>query len=605
MLDPIVRQVIEKFESAYDSKAALGLHEGWAEFDDYYYGRVNLPINAEDPGSSTNIILPNIESQVADLVDQPWDVMAKGEEPSDQMFSTHVQHIMKWLLQKNKTLIKLARHETGRLKLGTGAWKIWYDPNAMRGKGLPILDSVSPVNIFPDPKVTMAEEMQEGDFLAHAMYKPLNWIKRHPIFGPMAKDLRPANSSVTRSIQLFEGEGSDELDTISKDKIFFLECWVKDLLDGVPFLRLFIVANETKIYDSKEDMKRSGSLNFYKHGKYPYVITPCYLNEGRLWGTGDVELLIPTQDLINDLDDQIRSNARLMGNIQKIIGISSGINPKKWTNKAGLNVVARDPSAWKMVEPPNMPAYIQNRRDMGFREAEIISGRSDIVEGRKPGSLRAAAAILALQEAGNRRANHKRMMLQAGMQEVMELMLDYVKEYFTEERAFRILNSKDNDYIWFRGSDLNTIPKLIPKSIFNPETGMEEHTLVPLMDDLGQKQITKDADFDLEFSIGAGLPTSVSFLYQATNELHQNGIVTTEEARLFLKNQMNWPIIDPLNPQGTFAGRNVPPEVTAQMNGQIPPGMEGQAFPQDGQPQGGDIPPEILQALMGAMGGGQ
>ena len=47
MLDPIVRQVLEKFESAYDSKAALGLHDDWAEFDDYYYGRVNLPINAK------------------------------------------------------------------------------------------------------------------------------------------------------------------------------------------------------------------------------------------------------------------------------------------------------------------------------------------------------------------------------------------------------------------------------------------------------------------------------------------------------------------------------------------------------------------------------
>lgn len=597
-MEDFVRKIIQKFESAYDSKNSLGLFEDWAKFDDYYFGRVNFSQSKDDPGSSTNIILPNIESQIADLVDQPWDVMAKGEEPSDHLFAVHIQHILRWILHKNKLVFKLDRHERGRLKLGTSGWKVWFDPNALRGRGLPIIDALNPVNLFPDPKVTVADELQEGDFVIHATHKPINWIKRHPQFRDNAKELQPADYFSSRSIKIFDNESDDEIDTISRDKALYMECWQKDIEDGVPFLRLTVVANNIKLYDSKEHRKRSGSLNFYKHGKYPFVITPCYQREGMLWGVGDVELLIPTQDIINDFDDQIRRNARLMGNIQKVIGIASGINPKKWTNKAGLNIIARDPLAWKMVEPPNMPPYIMNRRSEAMNnEAQVISGRTDVVEGRKPGSLRAAAAILALQEAGNRRANHKRLMLQAGMQEVMDILVDYVKEYFTEERAYRILGSKNEDYIWFKGSKLKEIPRLIPRPQVNPETGEEEYSLTPLLDEQG-KEMTKEAVFDLEFSIGAGMPTNKSFLYQSVNELHQNGIVTTEEARQFLKEQMNWPIIEPLNPVGTFAGRNVPPEVTQQMNmqqGIMPPEMGG---------GGGDqIPPEVIQQLLAQFGG--
>ena len=42
-----------------------------------------------------------------------------------------------------------------------------------------------------------------------------------------------------------------------------------------------------------------------------------YKRKGRLWGmAGDTEQLIPVQDIINSLDDQIRMNTRLMGNAQ-------------------------------------------------------------------------------------------------------------------------------------------------------------------------------------------------------------------------------------------------------------------------------------------------
>jgi len=603
-LDPRVKEVLSNYEAAYDYKEELGLHDDWVDFDDYTFGRVNEPSSEEDPGSETNIILPVVESLVADTVDQPLETLLIGEEPSDHAFSMHIQQIIRWILDKNQLPFKLDKGEHHRTKFGIGVPKVYYSPDALRGRGLPVIDFISPVSFMPDPKVTSIENFQEGDFAAHAMYKSIGWVKRHPIYGSRAKALRPYEYFSPRDMRIFEDETTEGgYEEISRNKCLFVEMWSKDIWEGKCYLRLRVTANNILLYDSKEDMKTRGSLNFYRHGRYPMVPIPCYAREGVLWGVGDVELLIPTQDLINDLDDQIRRNARLMGNIQKVIGIASGINPKKWTNKAGLNIVARDHEAWKMVQPPSMPAYIENRRNMAINfESQLISGRTDATEGRKMGSLRAAAAVLALQEAGNKRVNHKRFLLQAGLKEVVELLIDYVKEYFTEERAYRIVGSKNEDYIWFRGSQLQSIPRLIPSPTVNQETGEEEFGLSPLVGSDGNPMM-KEAMFDIKVSIGAGLPNNMAFLYQSVTELHQMGLITTEEARMFLKERLNFPVIDPLNPVGTFAGRNVPPDVTAMMNQQ-----QGIPMPSGGQPFGNTeqgIPPEILNNLITAMGGGQ
>ena len=87
------------------------------------------------------------------------------------------------------------------------------------------------------------------------------------------------------------------------------------------------------------------------------------------------------------------------------------------------------------------------------------------------------------------------------------------------------------------------------------------------------KLMTKKAEFDLEVYIGAGMPNNKSFLYEATIELHRENVVTTEETRQTLKQLLNWPIINPWEPKGTFAGRNSSAEqlgIANSMTGEQP-----------------------------------
>jgi hypothetical protein len=580
-----------RYRASYLHKQSLGLDQQWSINQDYWAGEVNLPVDEDDPGSETNIIQPIIESQVADIVNGEIDILVKGTGPSDNAFSRDVTQILKWIWYHNNMTVKLDEAERTRLNFGTVIWKVMWDKDALGGKGIPAMIPLSPDCFFPDPKVTDVDHLNDADYLIQT-----GWYSRRKLiqmFGDKAKRIK-AESSATYDPRIFgedENAGSDDVVT---DQACLYEYWERKDDNS---LRLVYCTRDLILADSDEDDEVTRIPT--ELDDYPFVMILGYKKKGRLWGMSDVEQLITVQETINDLDDQIKMNARQMGNSQVVYNSHAGINAKKWTNTPGLKIPANDHTAFTVVQPPYMPAYIANRREKAFSESELISGRSDVVEGRRSGSLRAASAILALQEAGSRRANHKKLMLQEGMKKVHYLDLKYVKEFMTTEQAFDITENGKTDYLWFRGSDLKSIPQLTLNENFNPLSDDAElrGKYKPLLDDstideqgneIPGQPMTKDAEFDIEIHIGAGMPNNKSFLYEAAVELHREGIVTTEETRETLKQMLNWPVIDPQSPNGTFAGRNMSPDQLAAMNGQpgaTAPAQQVQQVQQPQQPQ--------------------
>lgn len=606
----------QNYQAAYLGVQQLGLHRDWATYDDYWRGHQNPPEHDDDPGSVTNLIQPIIESQVADLVDSPVDFLAIGREPSDQAHAAYVRFILKWIWDQNKMDKIRDQFERIRLKYGTAIWKVYFDPLGNKGKGKVVIDIVGPEKFYPDAKITNPHKIQDADYICQVSDVSLSYLRRR--FGERAKYVRP-RVRTKYDANIYQGETVKEALGILNNSTTLIEHWSRD---DQGKLRLVYKADDVILWDSKWDPAKKkkhfkGSKyfhapgeSFYKHGKYPFVVVPCYLREGQLWGMGDVELLKPIQDLVNDFDDQIRMNTRLMGNIQIVVGLASGINPSKWTNKVGLRVPARDPNAWRIVQPQGLPPHVMDRREIAKREAETISGRPDVVEGRKPAGLKAASAIIALQEAGNRRVNHKRLMTESGLAEVLDLAFEHFREHFTHEMAIRIAGKEveGNDaFIWVRGSMFQSIPKLVPDRLATPD----ERGVFPLKPlrkkgEDGQEleeYETKEAEFDFHVSVGSGLPRNKAFLYQAAVELHREQILTTEEVRQFMKEMIDWPLMTPYEIRGVFSQmrreqqpqQSPPMEMTQTL---APPPVQP---PTTGTPNGMD--PSLVQVLSQMLGG--
>lgn len=595
------------YRASYLYKEGLGLPNLWRTCEAYWAGDVNLSESEEDPGSETNIVQPIVESQVADLVDGAMDFSVKGMEPTDSPHTDKVRHIFKWVWYMNKMIPTLDMFERERLNYGTSGFRVGYDPDACAGKGLPTIEYTGVEELFPDPKVKDFRHLNDGDFFIRTMPYSLKALVRR--FGDKARSVQAEGSFSSYDPRIFkdqdDGSGIDE---VIRSQALLFEFWE---IDEDNKLRRVYAAGGVILEDSADTKKEDGSHDdFYDHGKYPYVIIPCYKKKGRLWGMGDTEQLIPTQDLINDLDDQIRMNARLMGNIQIVVGQAAGINVKKWTNLPGLKVQAKDPEAWRPVIPYPIPAYIPARRSEGFKEAEIISGRSDVTEGRRSGSLRSAAAIAQMVEAGSRRAKHKKLMLQEGLREVMDLVYEYVVEFMDVERAFDFEDGMKKESMWFKGSDLKNVPIQTLNENYDPSAdGPATSMYKDLIDEETGEPMTRKAEFMVEVDFGAGLPNSPSFIYESAIELHRENIITLEEARATLKSVLNYPIVDPYKPQGKFIGRNNSAEQLAMANNMPMPGEDPMAVAMGGgmPPQMPGQPPQIpgQQMMDPAMMGGQ
>ena len=229
---------------------------------------------------------------------------------------------------------------------------------------------------------------------------------------------------------------------------------------------------------------------------------------------------------------------------QKIVGTASGIDINKWTNEAGLNIPAADPTAWQMVKPPEMPQYILQRRDTAFNnERPIVTRFSDQLSGIRQRGVDTATEALALQQSGLANVDADKAKVQLMLEDALVYALELAKENWTEEQAFKITN-KRNEFLWYNPSKLKKIPRLIPSSIEykqkwsanNPDMEPPEYMQATDLNDSGEEEAaTKNAMFDLKVSIGAGIPNNKAFRYNATKEAMQNGAMDIQEYRQRLR----------------------------------------------------------------------
>lgn len=342
----LVEKVMTRYRAAYSKKEDLGMNELWKTCHDYWSGEVNLPEDDNDPGSEVNIVQPIIESQVADIVNGDIDIMVKGLGPSDQLFARETTQILRWVWHHNNMMVKLDGAERDRLNLGNTVWKVYWDRDQMGGRGLPIMQPMSPDCFFPDPKVTDLDFLEDADFIIQT-----SWYSRRKLiqlFGEKAKFVKPESGGNYDS-RIFGEDQTASGDEVVGDQACLYEYWEKDD-DGK--LRLIYCTKDMILADSADDDEEA---RIPEIRRYPFILIVGYKRKGRLWGMGDTEQLIPVQDIINDLDDQIRLNARQMGNAQTVVGIGSGININKWTNAPGLKIPAKDHTAYSVVQPPIHP----------------------------------------------------------------------------------------------------------------------------------------------------------------------------------------------------------------------------------------------------------
>lgn len=433
----LVEWVYSKFKQAYVAKAPL--MDKWKEYMSAYKGTYFQNKNLPDYKSNeiSNHVFSTIETIRPIMTDNNPKFLAVPSTPAGMDFSADVQTALDYEWDREKMSLKLPAQLIPMLVYGNAVWFVQWDGKDGEYGNISI-KPVDPFNIFPDP---LAESVDNSEFLVYATYRNANQIKQQ--FPEKASAIE--GSRITMSELVAERDNNDTQDA---NQVLILEMWCRD----------WVTMDET--VEGKKQLKYpkgrvitclpelgillSDKKNPYKDGKFPFVLMKNYDIPFEFWGVGEIEQIMSPQHYVNELTNQIIDNAKNTANMQWIIDKNSGIGQGKLTNRPGLVIRKTPGSEVRRDTPPAMPSYVREQIEVLKKDIQDISGVFDSLKGEQQGSVTAASAILALQEASQARIRLKIKLMEASLSELAQIVYSRMQQFWKLDRWVRVTDVEGN-----------------------------------------------------------------------------------------------------------------------------------------------------------------
>jgi hypothetical protein len=592
MSDEQIKSIDEYLTRIEQNRSNLSeVYQRWQKEEEAY--AMEQPLDEDAPNSRVNILQANIEGQVNALVEHNLAVVCRGEGPSDQSFARWAQIGLDWAFRKNDIKEKIRRFAR-RFELFGPAWfKVTWDADAIDGFGLPVVTCPPLQNVFIDMKVTDHLDVQKADYIAECILMSKTQAEKR--YGEAAQHIMYGG---TDRATIFTKEK-----TTDDDEAFWLiQLWTMD--DDKLRLREFsddgvLLKDSFCKWENGKFVEKENPKPYYQRNQYCYFLTVLYTEEGKLFGFGDGKLLRPLQDLINDLYDQIRQNARpdlILVDPSLEVELEDIENPKNMALVANLSATAG--KGVQSIQIGRVNESLWRLLDSMHREVQRVTRFSELMLGQNASSDTATEAAIQQQQ-GMGAIDHKKGILQGVFTHVAEYMLSLMMEHYTEAKAFAI-SERPKEFEWIDFRQMNNVPVMIPSDTdFLTQFRTQNPEVTPpkwmQLTDKDGKPMNKSVDLDIEITLGAGLPKNKAFLYQMAERLSKivvpsmkDGIprsaIMWEELRSFLKDFCGIPLqdVDPqtIAPQTPQGGAGATPQM---------PSADTVGMTQNGAPQTGNL----------------
>jgi hypothetical protein len=478
----------------------VGLSQPVPKHEIIYPAAMEENSGAAPPGMMPEISglpgLPAIESQsqgapllvTENRVDQ--ERIQRGEQSIDA--ADLLSHIAKHQATKIEFTDLLDTGVRTAALLGTAIWYMPWDNTIIGGsaaQGTAYIGDIAgyeidPTNFFPgDPTI---RGIQQQPWVILAERRPLEEVREfYREYAPEIVDLlQPEERS--SDTQTYDQERVELSET---DYIDILHCWWKEK-EGYKTTLHYAVECQGFLLRHEDGL--------YKHSYYPFAAFQWYPTRKSFWGKPESADLIANQKEENRLAGisllaaygtgmpNARYKPEYVSEEDIPIGPGGGVIPDK-----------SPPGHWGIdyMHPPSPSAHIPQLRETLIAGIKDASGVHEAWSGKAPtGGQLNASAIIALQEAAGIRIRGIQRRLHKAIRDIGEIWLAHWKEFYTEERIFRIVG-EDNQtgYVWFKGTDY------------------------------------ADMQFDIKVQAGTSSPFSKSVLMANLDKMLEAGVITPDE----------------------------------------------------------------------------
>lgn len=546
----IVRMVMKKFEKARKHRSAYD--RNWMHYYRMFRGDqwdgTKMPSHRQR--EVMNMIWTTIQSSQSQQLDVRPRIAYVPREPSDQPFAQVLNDLVNADWDRHNWLVPLTEIVLDGYIYGIGYGELGYDAEAEFGLGTATFESADPFYIYPDPNgkaincrgsycfikaepvdtetlkreypdkaefikpdiqdVIQSSKVAINDFV----YKANNSDRDMPDLTMFRGSERAENKTlvITAYMKPQETEETEEEDDDGE---------VKKIIKKVyPLGRVVKVASGVVLEDDAK-------LPFSNH-MFPFVRYLNYILPREFFGVSEVEQLESPQRTFNKLVNASLEIINLMGNPVWIVDTASGVNPRSLVNRTGL-VVQKEPGSEVRrevgVQLSGTALSFIDRLEQWFNN---VAGSQDVSRGETPGSVTAASAIEALQEAARTRVKQKQRNLDAMIREWGQQYADIVLEKYNKPRVFRVTNDQGGTK-FFRFSTERVVTddgRDVVKAMVREFVENPEGRLVP---DSEVKEMLIADRFDVTVSTVSGLPFAQAKKEERAFALFDRALIDEQE----------------------------------------------------------------------------
>lgn len=380
---------------------------------------------ADDPQPASAWLFNSVANKHGDAMDNAPEPVVLPRERSDEQDAKSLSEILPVIAEHNDFEGVYSDAMWDKCKSGTAAYCVTWDTEAENGLGDISIRRASMLNLFWQPGVS---DIQDS---ANLFYTSM-------IDNAVLEQRYPEVKDKGQPVQGVQYVHDDQIDT--KDKSMVVDWYYKTRDEtGRQAVHYCKFVGETVLYASQNDPQYKDG--YYRHGRYPFVLDRLFPIEDSPAGFGYIDIMQSPQLYIDKLDAVVLKNALLAGRPRWFIRDSCAVNQEEFADwsKDFVHVAGRlEDGDIKQIKVDTLPAYLANHIHTKIDELKETSGNRDFAQGGTASGVTAAAAIAALQEAGNKLSRDMLKGTYRAYRNIMELCIELIRQFYNAEREFRI-----------------------------------------------------------------------------------------------------------------------------------------------------------------------
>ena len=370
-----------------------------------------------------------IVSKHADAMDAFPEPNILPREPDDRQEARILSKILPVILEQNGFEKTYSEAMWQKLKTGTGAYKVFWDPDKAGGLGDIAIERVDLLNVFWEPGKS---DLQDSRYLFHTRLEDNDRLEEEY---PQLKG-KLKNSGFTATRFLYD----DAVPTDGKSTV--IEVYYKKRAGAGQVLHYCRYVGDTLLYASENQPGEDGyAPGLYDHGRYPFVFDSLFPVEGSPCGYGYIDLCRNSQTQIDLMQTAFLKNT-MVGATPRYFQRSDGaVNEEEFLNLANPIVHVNGnlgEDSLRMVEYRPLSGHYLNMRTSIINELRETSGNTETSVGLANAGVTAASAIAALQEASGKGSRDSTRASYRAYGEIIDLCIELIRQFYELPRQFRI-----------------------------------------------------------------------------------------------------------------------------------------------------------------------